>query len=213
MLKILNNILTFIDIENPHLNLCVNFLTPRFFLRIEQTGKKTLLIKAIGDKGSGKKLKIIDATAGLGRDAFLIAHRGHQVTLIEKDKTVHALLEDGLKRAQHKFPETVARMHLIHADSLKNLCAADAIYLDPMFPERKKSALVKKDMQAMQKILGHQNNIEMLLQAALNSKATRVVLKRPKLSETLLKPDFQLHSKTYRFDVYLDRRDKLLVKT
>lgn len=201
MLEIINGKLTFINIQNADFNLCVDFLRPDFLKRLRELGKKNLLLKAIGDKGNNI-LNITDATAGLGRDAFLIAHRGHHVTLIERDATIHALLSDGLQRAKQQFPDTVARMQLLHQDSLLTLPDNDIIYLDPMFPERKKSALVKKDMQTMQQILGHQADILPLLKMAITRAQQRVVLKRPKLAKVLLKPHFQLHSKTHRFDIY-----------
>jgi len=180
----------------------VDFLAPSFQKRLKQTGKKSNFFKAIGNKGP---YQIIDMTGGLGRDAFLLAHRGDTVTIIEQSPVVFALLEDGLNRAREAYPDTYARLNLHYGNSLillKQLPMPDIVYCDPMFPERKKSALVKKDMQSLQTLLGHDDNAEMLLEEAVKFAKKYVVLKRPKLAPVLKNPLRQYHGKTMRFDVY-----------
>ncbi|PIQ42970.1 MAG: hypothetical protein COV52_09325 [Gammaproteobacteria bacterium CG11_big_fil_rev_8_21_14_0_20_46_22] len=184
-------------------NLHIDFLSPAFHKRLRETGQKSPLFKAIGND---KHISVLDMTAGLGRDTFLLAHRGHRVTAVEQSAELFALLSDALKRAEARYPETLSRITLLHGDSLgliQTLPAHDIVYCDPMFPERKKSALVKKDMQIMQQLLGHGDNAEALLAAALSHAQKRTVLKRPKLSDILGKPSFSQTSKTHRFDVYL----------
>lgn len=183
----------------------IDFLSGAFQKRLRETGKKSTLFKAVG---SDKNTHIIDMTTGLGRDCFLLAHRGHTITAFEQSDALFLLLQDALERARSRFPETVSRIHLQHGDSLSLIQSAqeaDIVYCDPMFPERKKSALVKKDMQIMQQLIGHNDNAEPLLERAKQFAKQRVVLKRPKLSEVIDKPDIQFTSKTHRFDVYLAR--------
>jgi len=124
-------------------------------------------------------------------------------------------LQDGLKRAA-AYPKTcqiAARLHLIHTDavsymqSLSEKEKPDVIYLDPMFPDRKKSAKVKKEMQVLQALLGHETPLETekLFEAALNCAQQSVVVKRPKLAPCIsqkLKPHHILQGKTCRFEVF-----------
>ncbi len=183
--------------------------------------KKELLVRAVGGKGAAS-LKIIDATGGLGRDSFLLAAAGHQVRIFERQPVIAALLADGLERAA-EHPETAAickRIVLTVGDAVPALEAmqktgadeaegggerVDVVYLDPMFPERRKSALVKKELQLLQ-LLAHSDFApEKLLTAALQVATHRVVVKRPVKAPFLAdrSPSHSLSGKTVRFDVYL----------
>src|SRR5690606_5526316 len=108
--------------------------------------------------------KILDATAGWGRDSFILASLGFEVTMIERSPIVAVLLKDALKRAANN--EACKRMHLIQDDAVHYLQPLaeknrpDVIYLDPMFPARKKSALVKKEMALLQTLLDEPNTDE-----------------------------------------------------
>ncbi|WP_159560783.1 class I SAM-dependent methyltransferase [Alcanivorax sp. S71-1-4] len=150
---------------------------------------------------------VIDATAGLGRDAAVLAAAGWQVLLLERQPVLHAMLSDGLRRAG----ALTQRMRLVNADSVDWLTshpvAAQAVYLDPMFPEREKSAAVKKDLAWLQQLSPIEETAgeALLLEAALTAACKRVVVKRP-LRAPLLpgrKPSHQLAGKTVRFDVYV----------
>ena len=171
-------------------------------------GRKQALAKAIGLK-HGATPTIIDATAGLGRDAFVLASLACHVTMLERSPVVAALLHDGLQRA-----ETIIKDHLslIHHDAQDWLSKIeeppDVIYLDPMYPHRKKSALVKKEMRIFREIVGEDLDSSALLEIALACPAKRVVVKRPKLATPLAnkKPSFCIKSENTRFDVY--SRDK-----
>ncbi len=120
-------------------------------------GKGQPIAKAAGF-GKGKAPVIVDATAGLGRDAFVFASLGSEVWMIERSPVVAALLEDGLQRAlaDAETAPIAQRMHLLAGDAarlltgLKDAERPDVIYLDPMFPPRQKSALVKKEMRLFQ---------------------------------------------------------------
>jgi 16S rRNA (guanine1516-N2)-methyltransferase len=170
-----------------------------------------MLIRAIGFRQQEPPL-VLDATGGLGRDAFLMAGRGCRVHLVERNSIVAALLQDGLQRAA-KHPATrdaCARIRVSTADSLQIIRDGgahdyDVIYLDPMYPERTKSALAKKDMQVLQQLLGRQDDAGQLLAAALETGAARVVVKRPRTVPPLAAhpPSHSLGGKTTRFDVYL----------
>ncbi|WP_339136820.1 MAG: class I SAM-dependent methyltransferase [Candidatus Electrothrix sp. GW3-4] len=177
--------------------------------------KKELLVRAVGGKG-GASLNIIDATGGLGRDSFLLAAAGHQVRIFEQQPVVAALLADGLERAA-AHPETAeirARIRLTAGDAVQVLGnirengegqGIDVVYLDPMFPERRKSALVKKELQLLQLLAQADAAPERLLNAALKVAGQRVVVKRPLKAPCLtdLSPSHVLTGKTIRFDVYL----------
>ena len=177
--------------------------------------KKELLVRAMGGKG-GAALNIIDATGGLGRDSFLLAAAGHRVHIFERHPVVAALLADGLERAT-VHPETsgiCARIRLTAGDAVPALEilraerageGVDAVYLDPMFPERRKSALVKKELQILQLLAEQDADPERLLAAALKAAAQRVVVKRPLKAPHLTdrSPSYSLTGRTVRFDVYL----------
>lgn len=174
-------------------------------------GHNEPLGRAVG-VGKRDNLYVVDATAGLGKDSFVLADLGCTVRLLERSAPVYALLRDGLQRASHSddswLREVAARMQVERADSCQWLqtCAKlpDVVYLDPMFPARKKSARVKKDMWLFQHLLDSEGAEEALLQQALGASQWRVVVKRPARAPCLPgpKPHHTLEGKTVRFDVY-----------
>lgn len=176
-------------------------------------GTGQLIAKAIGLKRTNQTLHILDATAGLGQDAFVLAGLGHRVTLLERSPVIHALLEDGLARAaaDDTTAAVVSRMTLIHADSIGWLSekagqdpVADVVYLDPMFPHRDKSALVKKEMQLFRPVVGDDPDASALLEAALACARYRVVVKRSRRAPAIegVAPGLTLEGKSSRYDVY-----------
>lgn len=178
------------------------------------TGKQQPLPKAVGVK-SGHLPHIIDGTAGLGRDAFVLAALGCQVTLVERSPVFAALLEDGLSRGRlnAKTAPICERMRLAHADStvyfqqLAESDRPDVVYLDPMYPHRGKSALVKKEMRYARAIVGDDGEAPALLATALKTARERVVVKRPRSAEPLAgpKPTVAIESKNTRYDVYVTK--------
>jgi 16S rRNA (guanine1516-N2)-methyltransferase len=167
------------------------------------------LAKALGLKNH-KPDKIIDATAGLGRDSFIIASLGIAVDMIERSPIIQVLLTDAMERAarDEKILPVIQRMHLLAGnavDLLPALPRADVIYLDPMFPRRTKSALVKKEMQIFHDVIGQDVDADQLLKVALTCAVKRVVVKRPKLAPDLadLPPNYSVKGKSSRFDIYL----------
>ncbi len=174
-------------------------------------GKGQTIAKAIGIKAKAG-LQVIDATAGLGRDAFVFASLGCQVTLVERSPVVAALLADGLERA-YQDPEIgewmQANMTLVFDSGIEWLsqASADVVYLDPMFPHKKKSALVKKEMRVFQHLVGPDLDADALLEPALNAARFRVVVKRPDYAPWLdeRKPTLAFETKNNRFDVYVNK--------
>lgn len=174
-------------------------------------GRGQDIAKAIGLK-HGFMPQVLDATAGLGRDAFLLASLGCQVTLMERMPIVAALLDDGIERGllNSEVVDIVKKMKLIHSSSLENMDLAkqpDVIYLDPMYPHREKSALVKKEMRVFQTLVGEDLDANGLLAPALLLAKYRVVVKRPSYAPPLAdkKPSMCIKMKKNRFDVYVNQ--------
>jgi 16S rRNA (guanine1516-N2)-methyltransferase len=173
-------------------------------------GRGQGLPKAVGMK-AGKTPSVIDATAGLGRDAFLMASLGAQVTLIERSDVMHALLQDGLNAACDAgglHAEIASRMTLIHGDAIDLLPSMnpEVVLVDPMHPARQKSALVKAHLRAIRDIVGTDDDQLSLIQTALATASKRVVLKWPAKAAPLagLKPcSHQIIGKSVRFDVFM----------
>jgi 16S rRNA (guanine1516-N2)-methyltransferase len=174
-------------------------------------GRGQDIAKAIGLK-HGFTPKVLDATAGLGRDAFVLASLGCQVTMLERMPVVAAMLADGLARAElnTEVAEITQLMSLVHASSIEAISEQqqpDVIYLDPMYPHKGKSALVKKEMRVFQTLVGEDNDADALLAPALASAKYRVVVKRPSYAEPLAgkKPSMSINMKKNRFDVYVNQ--------
>lgn len=174
-------------------------------------GTGQLIAKAVGLQKTRQSLHVLDATAGLGQDAFVLASLGCRVTLFERSPVVHAILADGLARASinEQCADITSRMKLEEGDSLHWLqrCepdSVDVIYLDPMFPHRDKSALVKKEMQVFRQVVGDDDDSDALLEAALAVARYRVVVKRPRKAEPLNGPPVttRVEGKSSRYDVY-----------
>lgn len=173
-------------------------------------GSGQMIAKAVGVQ-PGVRPQVLDATAGLGRDAFVLAELGCPVVLIERQPLIAALLEDGLARARAdaEVAPIVARMRLCFGDAI-NLMRAwlgeppQVIYLDPMFPHSDKRALVKKEMRLFRPLVGADDDAPALLEAALALATHRVVVKRPRKAPVVAgeKPAYALEGKSSRFDVY-----------
>jgi 16S rRNA (guanine1516-N2)-methyltransferase len=79
------------------------------------------------------------------------------------------------------------------------------IYLDPMFPPRQKSALVKKEMRVLHDLVGADTDAEQLFDAARATSIRRIVVKRPRIAPALSRvpASHNFCGKSNRFDVYL----------
>lgn len=179
-------------------------------------GKGQLIAKACGFK-PGIVPNIVDATAGLGRDAFVLATLGAEVLMIERVPLIAALLEDGLRRAQadEETAEIAARMSLRQGNAVTDMemlvasssVPPEVVHLDPMFPHRSKSALVKKEMRIFRDLAGADDDAPILLEAALDVATHRVVVKRPKGAPPIagVSPNHIIEEKNSRYDLYVHR--------
>ncbi|MBQ8306008.1 MAG: class I SAM-dependent methyltransferase [Blautia sp.] len=174
---------------------------------------KELLVRAAGGRSfrpgePGQHPLVIDATAGMGEDSFILAAAGFTVRMYEYDPVIAALLMDALERARldPELSTVAARMTLYREDSIKALRELperpDVVFLDPMFPERQKSGLVKKKFQLLQQLERPCADEEDLLNAALVATPGRIVIKRPLKGPYLAgrKPDYSLMGKAIRYD-------------
>ena len=206
-------------------------------------GKGQTMAKAVGLNKNSSPL-ILDATAGMGKDAFVFASLGAEVILMERSPISAALLTDALHRASadKAISDIIKRMRFIFGDA-RNLrpdeggCSLatgnaiainnpihpnnslqlssfhlnripDVIYLDPMFPHRKKSALVKKEMLAFQSLIGDDDDSNELLNVCQKLAKNRVVVKRPIKAPYLddQKPSLSMNMKKHRFDIYISSK-------
>lgn len=180
-----------------------------------------LLVRAARLKDAKDAPTAIDATAGLGEDSFFLAAAGFRVTLYERNPVVCALLRDALRRAaeQPELAEIAARMELHGEDSVAALrqmqTPPDVILLDPMFPERQKSALVKKKLQMIQKLEMPCDSEEELLCAAISAAPRKLIVKRPPKGAYLagVRPDYAISGKAVRFDCFVSPAEKFRGKS
>ena len=201
-----------LTLEGEGVRLCADYksLIPR--IRQDRLHRE-LLVRAARVRGATSPVAV-DATAGLGEDALLLAAAGFAVTLFERDHVIAALLRDALRRAQEvpQLARVVERMELIEGDSVRGLrelgFVPDVVILDPMFPQRKKSAAVKKKLQLIQQLERPCTNEGELLRAALEARPRKVVVKRPAKGPCLagVEPSHTVAGKAVRYDVYVPAR-------
>ena len=186
----------------------VDLTAPALLRRAREPLKRQGLGRALGLKKTANP-SVLDATAGFGNDAFLMASHGCEVIATERHPVVHELLADGLRRAADSgLAAVVAQIELRLADFTDFVCpeqGVDVVYLDPMFPATGKSARVKKSMAMLQALLGPEAEPAPLLQRALAMARKRVVVKRGRLSPELpgRPPDLALRGRSNRYDVYI----------
>lgn len=170
------------------------------------------LVKAARLKNGPEHPLLIDATAGMGEDSLLLAAAGFNVILYEYNPIIAALLKDTIKRASlvPELSEITARMTVVEGDSTEGIKAmaaetADVILLDPMFPERQKSALIKKKFQLLHRLEMPCVDEKGLLEAALTARPRKIIIKRPLKGPYLagIKPDYSLMGKAVRVDCIL----------
>lgn len=174
-------------------------------------GRSQAIAKAVGLK-RGANPSVVDATAGLGRDAFVLASLGCRVHMIERSEMIGRLLENGLNRAKEnaKIGAWVTERISFQSGDFHQLSAnlpfaPDVVYLDPMYPEKQKSALVKKEMRMFRSLLGDDQDADVLLEFALKTAGQRVVVKRPVRAQYLAgkTPATSIKTLKNRFDIYL----------
>ncbi len=173
-------------------------------------GRGQNLAKAVGMKFN-KNRNIIDATAGLGYDSFILASLGAKVTLIERSQKMHELLQNGINEGISfggEIEKIINRMELLFGDSKDILpkLTPEVIMIDTMYKDRKKTALVKNNMRLVREIVGPDSDYIELLKVALNCAKNRVVLKQPRYAdpiEEIRKCSHQILGKTIRYDVFM----------
>ncbi len=206
--------------NHPQKPLFIDFTAGKSAYRREHGGgRQQSIARAVGIKPH-TQLDILDVTAGLGQDAFVLASLGCKVRLLERSPLIAALLGNALQRATaHPDTRLIAEhMTLIAQDAISYLSeseksqAPDVIYVDPMYPHRSKSALVKKSMRLLRGIVGNDEDSERVLEAALKFAQKRVVVKRPKGAPTLGQraPSHRIEDQGTRFDVYMIHHPDLI---
>ena len=173
-------------------------------------GRGQNLAKAVGMKFN-KNRNIIDATAGLGYDSFILASIGAKVTLIERSQKMYELLQNGIDEGMSfggEIEKIINRMELVFGDSKDILpkLSPEVIMIDTMYKDRKKTALVKNNMRLVRDIVGPDSDYIDLLKVALNCATNRVVLKQPRYADPIReirKCSHQILGKTIRFDVFM----------
>ncbi|MEO5350729.1 MAG: class I SAM-dependent methyltransferase [Magnetococcus sp. YQC-3] len=189
----------------------VEFVAGRLGFRRQQGGGvRQPLARAVGLRG-GQRLTILDATPGLGQDAFVLAALGADVEMVERSPVLVAMLEDGLRRLAASGE--ALPLAVLQADAREVLRAAmtgqraipDVVYLDPMYPHRDGTALSKKEMRRLRLLVGGDGDAPELLAVALQVARQRVVVKRPRGAAPLQgpPPTLSMPGKTTRYDLYL----------
>tara|TARA_R110002167_G_scaffold197959_3_gene400970 strand:+ start:1461 stop:2297 length:837 start_codon:yes stop_codon:yes gene_type:complete len=172
-------------------------------------GKGQMIAKAVG-LNKGVLPTILDATAGLAQDAFVLASLGCEIILLERSPIIAELIASAIRESQGTdIQDITTRMLLNSVDSCTWLAeqegkVADVIYLDPMYPHRDKSALVKKEMRLFHTLVGETTDDAELLANALQKAKYRVVVKRPRKGETIQgkQPAHHIMGKSCRYDIY-----------
>lgn len=175
--------------------------------RRAREGRRALIARALGLRGIATP-HILDATCGLGRDSAHLLRLGCRVSAIERSPIVAALVADAVERAATAGAAWIGGWCGIAVDEaparLKELVASefDAIYLDPMFGGEQRSALPKRDLQMLRRVVGGDPDAGALLEAA-RATGLRVAMKHHPRSPALAPPDHQVRGGRARFDVYL----------
>jgi 16S rRNA (guanine1516-N2)-methyltransferase len=174
-------------------------------------GRGQLIAKAIGIKKIDNPT-VLDLSAGMGQDAFVLAYLGCRVTMLERSPIIAALLEDALDRLYRNSDQQELSIQLVKADAsdyLDQLSGQpDVIYFDPMYPDTKNTALPKKEMRLLREIAGDDPDASSIFTKALTKAKHRVVIKRPRLGDLIFdqEPDVVFEGKSSRFDVYISKK-------
>lgn len=193
-----------LSLKMPSFNPMAADFSSSFWCKRKLEGKKQGLVRACKPHSG---LKIIDATAGWGRDAAVLASLGAEVLMIERNPIMAALLKDALnRRSELDAKEMQLSLYqgnaLAYLDTLSPQDYPDVIYIDPMHPTRNKAALVKKEMQALQELIGpDEDALELINRAILRAK-NKVVVKWPQKIKPLIQSSTSIEGKTVRFDIY-----------
>jgi 16S rRNA (guanine1516-N2)-methyltransferase len=168
--------------------------------------KNLLIAKAVGIKSQKQKISVLDISAGLGQDVYILYRLGCQIECVERSDIIGRLLEDGFKRYGVDIPLTICEAKSYLKKIMEKKTLPDVIYFDPIFPEKRKTALAQKSARILKAIVGEDKDSEEVFELALTAAKNRVVVKRglnsPRISSRL-EPDIIFKGKVIRFDVYL----------
>ncbi len=170
---------------------------------LKQPIAKAVALKSLHAPGP----RVIDATAGWGEDAWLMASLGCTVTMVERNAVIVTLLRDAIARAARHSPRTAGRLSVVHANAIEYLRSpgleAQVIHLDPMFPGEK-SAFQRKPMRLLRRLVGEDGDADLLLAAAMDSRVPRIAVKRPLHAPPLGgRPTMAQAGKASRYDIYI----------
>lgn len=165
-------------------------------------GRRQLIARAVGLHRQ-RDLRVLDATAGFGRDAMLLAALGAEVDCCER----HPAVYESLREAVAHLPDDVAarmRCHPIDARTLFAEARWDVVFLDPMYTPTKKQALPRAAAQALRDLVGEDTDADALLAPARAVALRRVVVKRALRAPPLAgsRPMQSLRGNSIRFDLY-----------
>lgn len=188
-----------------------DFLSPNFQRYLSSVTRKSLIAKACGLK-YGEPRSVLDISAGLGKDALSLANLEAQVSMVEANPYIYLMLYSGIHEIKQSPSAISSNISLLACQDAKTVLTQsnrtyDVIYFDPMFPERKKSAKVKKEMQYFHQVVGEDHNQpDEIFTEAVKQARKRLVIKRPKGSDFYAdqKPNYSLESKVIRYDIYLN---------
>lgn len=181
--------------------LSVDFVKARTRHRSLPIARRGPMVRALGRSTR----KVVDATAGWGGDMCLMWLMGYEVVAVERSPVVAALLLDGLARLEAHDPGAVLpRLEIGDAAEFLRCNEAECVYLDPMFPPRRKtSALASRPLRVLRELVGDDEDRPRLFDAAWRAAVRRVVVKRPNYASPLRKPDEIFTGKLMSYDVYL----------
>jgi len=186
-------------------------------------GTGDALARAVGAR-DGRRPPVIDLTMGWARDSAVLATLGCRVHGRERSPVIAALIEDGLARAraevrlaaalerltwEHTGRDTQLSFESVFTRIEREAGGPPVLLMDPMFPERDGSALVRLPLRLAGAVVGADPDAPQLLAAALACSTARVVVRRPLRAPELASsraPDLRVDGgRTTRFDVYLPR--------
>ena len=205
VLQLEEDILSLVEVGRPHLNpLYIDWIDMRRRYKSLPISRRSPLGQALGRK----TVSVIDATAGWGRDTMLLWMMGYEVAAVERSPVIGALLMDGLRRyRQREALSGSPKLTICEAGSFLENHTADCVYLDPMFPPRRKdSALAKRPLRVLRELVGDDNDREQLFELALDSAEKRVVTKRPNYAKPWRIPNNTFGGKLMCYDVYLKNK-------
>ena len=201
-----------VSFGNKELPFSIDFLSPTSQRRAKQCFQE-LVVKAAGTSHLKAGAVVWDSTAGLGRDAFLMAAAGARVRMFERNPVMHCLLGDALSRLSSSSSFAICGEIVLYPQELlkEGLDRPDIVYVDPMYKPNSvgRRSAVKKDTQCLQRIVGDQDRLDeenerLLMESALYHATMKVVVKRALAAPPLcgMKPSATLKGSTQRFDSY-----------